>query len=100
MSNLGAPTFDQLRVFLAVVETGSFTAAARKLNRAVLVISYGIGNLAGQLGLLLIDREGTRKPQMTLAGRAVLAEGRTVAHGIERSAHQSERAARRPRSRG
>ena len=60
MSSPGIPTFDQLRVFLAVVETGSFAAAGRKLNRAVSVISYGIGNLEAQLGLTLFEREGTR----------------------------------------
>ena len=45
MHNPGTPTLDQLRVFLAVVDTGSFAAAGRKLNRAVSVISYGIANL-------------------------------------------------------
>jgi DNA-binding transcriptional LysR family regulator len=83
MSGPGTPTFDQLRVFLAVVETGSFAAAGRKLNRAVSVISYGIGNLETQLGLTLFEREGTRKPKLTVAGRAVLAEARSVAHGID-----------------
>jgi len=83
MASPGTPTFDQLRVFLAVVETGSFAGAARKLNRAVSVISYGIGNLEAQLGLTLFDREGTRRPKLTEAGRAVLAEARTVAQGID-----------------
>lgn len=83
MSGPGTPTFDQLRIFLAVVETGSFAGAGRKLNRAVSVISYGIANLEAQLGLTLFDREGTRKPQLTIAGRAVLAEARTVAQGID-----------------
>ncbi|MBN8830998.1 MAG: LysR family transcriptional regulator [Sphingomonadales bacterium] len=83
MSNPGTPTFDQLRIFLAVVETGSFAAAGRKLNRAVSVISYGIANLEAQLGLLLFEREGTKKPQLTQAGQAVLAEARTVAVGID-----------------
>jgi DNA-binding transcriptional LysR family regulator len=83
MSSPGIPTFDQLRVFLAVVETGSFAAAGRKLNRAVSVISYGIGNLEAQLGLTLFEREGTRKPKLTVAGRAVLAEARSVAQGID-----------------
>jgi len=83
MSSPGTPTFDQLRVFLAVVETGSFAAAGRKLNRAVSVISYGIGNLEAQLGLTLFDREGTKKPQLTTAGQAVLAEARTVAAGMD-----------------
>jgi DNA-binding transcriptional LysR family regulator len=83
MANPGTPTFDQLRIFLAVVETGSFAAAGRKLNRAVSVISYGIANLETQLGLSLFEREGTKKPQLTQAGEAVLAEARTVAVGID-----------------
>jgi DNA-binding transcriptional LysR family regulator len=83
MANPGIPTLDQLRVFLAVVETGSFAAAGRRLNRAVSVISYGIGNLEEQLGLSLFDREGTRKPQLTEAGRAVLSEARGIAQGVD-----------------
>lgn len=83
MSNPGTPTFDQLRIFLAVVETGSFAGAGRRLNRAVSVISYGIANLEAQLGIALFEREGTKKPQLTAAGAAVLAEARTVAVGID-----------------
>ncbi len=83
MSEPGTPTFDQLRIFLAIVDTGSFAAAGRKLNRAVSVISYGIANLEAQLGLSLFDREGTKKPQLTVAGRALLAETRTIAQGID-----------------
>jgi DNA-binding transcriptional LysR family regulator len=83
VNNPGTPTFDQLRIFLAIVETGSFAAAGRKLGRAVSVISYGIANLETQLGLILFEREGTRKPQLTVAGRAVLAEARAVSQGID-----------------
>lgn len=83
MSNPGMPTFDQLRIFLAVVDSGSFAGAGRQLNRAVSVISYGIANLEAQLGVLLFDREGTKKPRLTIAGEAVLAEARTVAQGID-----------------
>jgi DNA-binding transcriptional LysR family regulator len=83
MHNPGTPTFDQLRIFLAVVETGSFAGAGRRLNRATSVISYGIANLEAQLGLLLFDREGTRKPILTVAGNAILAEARTVSHGMD-----------------
>ena len=83
MNNPGTPTFDQLRIFLTIVDTGSFAAAGRKLNRAVSVISYGIANLEAQLGVLLFEREGTRKPQLTVAGRALLAEARSIAHGID-----------------
>ena len=83
MSNPGIPTFDQLRIFLAIVDTGSFAGAARQLNRAVSVISYGIANLEAQLGLLLFEREGTRKPRLTIAGRALLAEARAISHGVD-----------------
>lgn len=83
MQTPGTPTFDQLRIFLAIVETGSFAAAGRRLRRATSVISYGIANLEAQLGLALFDREGTRRPVLTDAGRALLAEARTVAHGMD-----------------
>lgn len=79
----GTPTLDQLRVLVAVVEAGSFAGAARKLNRANSVISYTIANLETQLGIRLFDRESTRKPQLTDAGRMVLGEARLVANGID-----------------
>lgn len=83
MTNPGTPTFDQLRIFLAIVDTGSFAAAGRTMGRAVSVISYGVANLEAQLGVSLFDREGTRKPQLTVAGRALLAEARTIAQGMD-----------------
>lgn len=82
MSDPGTPTFDQLRVFLTVVDTGSFAGAARRLGRATSVISYSIANLELQLGVSLFDRETTKRPQLTDAGRAVLAEARTIANGM------------------
>ncbi|WP_156680392.1 LysR family transcriptional regulator [Sphingomonas profundi] len=79
----GTPTLDQLRLFLAIVDCGSFAAAGRRLNRAVSVVSYGIANLEAQLGVPLFDRAGTRRPTLTEAGRAVLAEARAVAQGVD-----------------
>ncbi len=78
MTAIGTPTLDQLRVLLAVADTGSFSAAARRLNRAQSVVSYSIANLEGQLGLSLFAR-GHRRPVLTEAGRAVLADARRVA---------------------
>ncbi|MBG0811197.1 LysR family transcriptional regulator [Methylosinus sp. H3A] len=83
MSNPGAPSLDQLTIFLAIVDAGSFAGAARRLNRAVSVISYGIANLEAQLGIELFEREGTRKPRLTVAGRALLAEARAISRGVE-----------------
>jgi DNA-binding transcriptional LysR family regulator len=82
VSEPGAPTLDQLRIFLTIVDAGSFAAAARTLNRANSVISYAIANLEAQLGFPLFDRESTRRPQLTAAGRSILAEARTVSDGI------------------
>jgi DNA-binding transcriptional LysR family regulator len=81
-SDPGTPTLDQLRVFLTVIEVGSFAGAARRLGRATSVISYSIANLEAQLGVLLFDRVSTRKPQLTEAGRTVLSEARTITNGI------------------
>lgn len=83
MPRPGTPTFDQLLVLLAVVEAGSFTAAARRLNRATSAVTYAIDNLESQLGLALFDRVATRKPSLTPAGRAVLTEAQAVAQGVD-----------------
>ena len=78
----GSPTLDQLRVFLTVVDVGSFAGAARKLGRATSVVSYSIANLETQLGVELFDRESTRKPQLTETGRTVWSEARTISNGV------------------
>jgi DNA-binding transcriptional LysR family regulator len=82
MPGPGFPSLDQLRVFLAVVETGSFTAAGRQLGRATSAVSYSMANLEYKLGVALFDREKTRKPTLTEAGMAVLSEARTVSLSI------------------
>ena len=81
--DVGQPTLDQLRIFLAVVDEGSFNRAAHRLGRAISVISYGIANLEAQLGVRLFDREGSRRPELTAAGKALLAEVRAVADDVD-----------------
>jgi len=66
-----AVTLDQLRGFLAVVEEGSFSAAARRLGRVQSAVSHAMATLETALGVQLWDR-GTRKPTLTRAGRALL----------------------------
>lgn len=77
------PTLDQLQVFLAVAETGSFSAAARALNRAQSVVSYTIGNLEAQLEVSLFERNGARQPKLTEAGRAMLTDARRIVADIQ-----------------
>ena len=80
---LGDPTLDQLRIFLAVAEHGSFGGAAAAMGRAVSAVSYGIAQLEAQLALSLFEREGSRRPVLTAAGAGLLAEARGVADGID-----------------
>ena len=77
------PTLDQIQVFLAISEAGSFTAAARKLNRATSVISYAIANLEAQLGVSLFSRAGASRPRLTEAGRAILSDSRGIALALD-----------------
>lgn len=83
MVDLVPPSLDHLRTFLAVVEEGSFNAAARKLGRAISVVSYAVSQLETQLDVRLFDREGSRKPQLTEAGRALVSEAHTIADDVD-----------------
>lgn len=73
-----APSITQMRMFLMVVDEGSFAAAARKIGRATSVVSYSIAKLEAQLGVSLFMRDNTRKPQLTEAGWTVLSKTRTI----------------------
>ena len=70
-------SFDQLRMFIAAAEAGSFSAAGRRLNRAQSVVSQSVSNLEAQVGVALFEREG-RYPVLTEAGRLLLADARAV----------------------
>lgn len=76
------PTLDQLQVFLSVAETGSFSAAARRLNRAQSVVSYTIANLEAQLEMPLFERSG-RQPKLTEEGRAMLTDARRIVADLQ-----------------
>ncbi|TDK36831.1 LysR family transcriptional regulator [Rhizobium deserti] len=77
------PTLDQLQVFLAVADTGSFSAASRLLNRAQSVVSYTIANLEAQLEVTLFERSGARQPRLTEAGRAMLTDARRIVADLQ-----------------
>ena len=65
---LDSLTLDQIRIFLAVNDTGSFSKAAKQLNRAQSAVTYGIQKLEAQFGIPLFDRTAYR-PALTEAGR-------------------------------
>jgi DNA-binding transcriptional LysR family regulator len=82
MREPGSPTLDQLRVFVAVIDTGSFSRAALELHRTQSVVSYTIANLEAQLNCALFDRT-KRKPVLTEAGQLLLADARSVAIKVD-----------------
>src|ERR1700704_2391461 len=75
---LDSLTLDQIRIFLAVNDTGSFSKAAKQLNRAQSAVTYGIQKLEAQFGVSLFDRAAYR-PALTEAGRALLPRARRIA---------------------
>jgi DNA-binding transcriptional LysR family regulator len=76
-------SLDQMRVFIAAAEAGSFSAAGRRLGRAQSVVSQTIGNLECRLGLSLFARDG-RYPVLTEAGKLLLVDACEVAAGVDR----------------
>jgi DNA-binding transcriptional LysR family regulator len=72
-----ALSVDQLQMFLAAADHGSFSAAARALGRTQSLVSYAIQRLEEQVGLVLFDRAGYR-PALTAAGQALLPRARRI----------------------
>ena len=68
---------DNLQVFLAVLDHGSFSAAARALRRVPSAVSMAIANLEAELDLQLFDRAG-REPRPTAAARSLEPQARMV----------------------
>lgn len=69
---------ESVRLFLAVLDAGSFSGAARALHRVPSAVSMGIANLEAELDLRLFDRTG-REPVPTAAARALEPRARATA---------------------
>jgi DNA-binding transcriptional LysR family regulator len=75
-------TLDQMRALVVVAETGSFSAAARRLGRVQSAISQSIQTMEATLGVTLFDRS-TRTPALTDAGQAIVNDARAVLEGAK-----------------
>ena len=73
---------DQLRTFLTVVETGSFSAAARRLNLTQPAISLQIRELEARAGVPLLERIG-RRTAPPAAGETLVVHARRIAAEID-----------------
>ena len=74
---------EALEAFLYVVETGSFSATARKLKKSQSTISSAIANLEADLGVILFDRH-SRYPVITPHGLRVLPYVKAIFAASER----------------
>ncbi|MDP5228007.1 MULTISPECIES: LysR family transcriptional regulator [Arthrobacter] len=76
-----APTVPQLRTLLAVVDTGSFTAAAQQLSVSQSAVSRTLRALEEDIGGLLLDRERANAP--TALAVEVLPHARAAVAALE-----------------
>ena len=74
-------TLDQWEVLEAVIQSGSFAAAAAKMNRSQSTISYAVSRLQEQFKIPLLELKG-RKAQLTEAGKALLADVEPILAGF------------------
>jgi DNA-binding transcriptional LysR family regulator len=79
---LDGVSLDQLRAFMAAVDEGSFSAAARRLHRAQSAVSELVSNLEAQIGVVLFDRS-ERYPKLTPAGVLLVADARSVVANVD-----------------
>ena len=75
-------TSDNVLVFLAVLDRGSFSAAARALSRVPSAVSMAIAQLEAELDMPLFDRSG-REPRPTAAARALEPQARALAAQLQ-----------------
>lgn len=80
---------DQVPLFLAVLDTGSFSAAARQLGRVPSAVSMAIAQLEAELDLQLFDRSG-REPKPTAAARALEPQARLLVEQLQQLNWQAQ----------
>ncbi|NYE61490.1 DNA-binding transcriptional LysR family regulator [Duganella sp. 1224] len=74
---------DNIAIFLAVLDHGSFSAAARALGRVPSAVSMAIAQLEAELDLTLFERS-SREVRPTESARALEAEARQMAGQLRR----------------
>jgi len=73
---------DNIELFLAVLDCGSFSAAARALRRVPSAVSMGIANMEAELGFQLFDRSH-REPVPTAMALALAPHARLIADQLK-----------------
>src|SRR5215475_15193955 len=73
---------DELLVFVTVIDSGSITAAAEKLQQTVSGVSRALSRLEKKLDTALVRRT-TRRLQLTEEGELYLAKARAILAAME-----------------
>lgn len=76
------PDWNHIRAFLATAETGSLSAAARRLGLTQPTLSRQVAALEAELGVLLFERLG-RSLALTGAGQELLCHSRRMGEAAE-----------------
>lgn len=80
-------TLEELQAFTSVVDTGSVTAAADRLEQTVSGISRALARLEKKLATTLLRRT-TRRIELTEEGQAFLAHARSILAAIDTAEEQ------------
>lgn len=77
-------TITQLKVFVKIAETGSFTKAGQALNMTQPAVSHAISAIEAELDVKLIIRDRRNGLMLTDTGKQILVHIREVLKGIEK----------------
>jgi len=75
-------TFEQMKIFVAAAQYGSFTIAAEKLGLTQSAVSISVKKLEERHGVTLFDRSG-RRLAVTEAGQVLLSEAERILRDVE-----------------
>ncbi|MCQ0032281.1 LysR family transcriptional regulator [Burkholderia glumae] len=73
---------EELQTFVAIIDSGSITAAAEQLGQTVSGVSRALNRLERKLGVTLLRRT-TRSSQLTDEGELLLARAREILQAVE-----------------
>ncbi|ONI74076.1 hypothetical protein BWI15_11940 [Kribbella sp. ALI-6-A] len=90
-----SPDLHQLRVFVAIVDAGGFSAAAPRLGLTQSTVSTHLRRLEAELGTVLIDRSGNSL-RLTTAGESLLGYARQILALTEAALDQLARLSTKP----
>lgn len=77
-----------LDVFVAVIDAGGMTAAARRIGTTQSAVSQTIANLEGALGVQLVDRR-VRPPKLTVPGGVLYDRAKSLLDAAQEAVEQA-----------